>query len=222
MNDRHSFGRRFRAGTPLVQAFAALALALAVAGIALSAHAQASGKSGQQVVKSACATCHETGKDGAPKIGDKQAWSGRIALGLSALTREALVGIRKMPAHGGSPGLSDVEIQRAIVYMVNKSGGHWVEPVSPAKPAGGRSGQEVVQIQCSKCHEPGTEGAPRVGDRAAWTPRLKNGLDATVRSAIHGHGGMPARGGMADLTDAEVRNAVIYMFNPGTAPVPAK
>ena len=72
-------------------------------------------------------------------------------------------------------------------------------------------------MQCSKCHEPGTEGAPRVGDRAAWTPRLKNGLDATVRSAINGHGGMPARGGMADLSAAEVRNAVIYMFNPGTA-----
>jgi cytochrome c5 len=222
MNDDHRLGRRLAAGRALVRALAAVALALAVAGISLSAHAQGGGKSGQQVVKSACAACHETGKDGAPKIGDKKAWSGRAALGLTALTREALSGIRKMPAHGGSPALSDVEIQRAIVYMVNKSGGHWVEPVTGPTPAAGRSGQQVVELQCSKCHEPGTEGAPRIGDRVAWTPRLKNGLDRTVRSAINGHGGMPARGGMADLTDAEVRNAVIYMFNPGTAPAPAK
>lgn len=222
MDDGQAFGRRLPRGTPLARALGAIALILALAGAAQSAQAQGGAKSGQQVVTSVCASCHEPGKDGAPKIGDKQAWSGRIALGLSALTREALVGIRKMPAHGGSPALSDVEIQRAIVYMVNKSGGNWIEPVTAAKPAAGRSGQEVVQLQCSKCHEPGTEGAPRVGDRAAWTPRLKNGLDATVRSAINGHGGMPARGGMADLSDAEVRNAVIYMFNPGTASPPAK
>jgi cytochrome c5 len=222
MNDDRGFGRRLSTGAPRARRIVATIAALAMAGTTGLALAQSAGKSGQKVVTSVCASCHEPGKDGAPKIGDKQAWSGRIALGLSALTREALVGIRKMPAHGGSPALSDVEIQRAIVYMVNKSGGNWIEPVTAAKPAAGRSGQEVVQLQCSKCHEPGTEGAPRVGDRAAWTPRLKNGLDATVRSAINGHGGMPARGGMADLSDAEVRNAVIYMFNPGTAPAAAK
>ena len=53
---------------------------------------------------------------------------------------------------------------------------------------------------------------------AAWRPRLKNGLDNTVRSAINGHGNMPARGGMANLTDPELRAAILYMFNPGAAP----
>src|SRR5262249_10811143 len=43
-------------------------------------------------------------------------------------------------------------------------------------------------------------------------------LDAVVRSAINGHGGMPARGGMANLTDAEMRNAVVFMMNAGTVP----
>ena len=78
-----------------------------------------------------------------------------------------------------------------------------------------RSGDQVVKMQCIKCHGTGVNGAPKVGDKAAWTPRLKNGVDATVRSAIHGHGNMPARGGMADLTDPEVRAAILYMFNPG-------
>jgi cytochrome c5 len=41
---------------------------------------------------------------------------------------------------------------------------------------------------------------------------LKDGLDNTVRSAMNGHGGMPARGGMANLSDAELRSAVIYLF----------
>ena len=67
-----------------------------------------------------------------------------------------------------------------------------------------------------KCHDTGVGGAPRIGDRADWTPRIKRGLDAVVASAIHGHGAMPPRGGMADLTDAEIRSAIVYMFNAGT------
>ena len=77
-----------------------------------------------------------------------------------------------------------------------------------------RDGKTVVDAVCSKCHASGAQGAPRIGDQAAWTPRLKRGLDTTVRSAIQGHGSMPSRGGMSALTDAEVRNAIVYMFNP--------
>jgi cytochrome c5 len=86
-----------------------------------------------------------------------------------------------------------------------------------------RSGKEIFEAQCSTCHAQGLHGAPRIDDRAAWTPRLRNGLDATVRSAIRGHGAMPARGGMADLTDTELRSAVLYLFNSaGPPPRPAQ
>jgi cytochrome c5 len=196
--------------------------ALALAGLAGPVPAQDGGKSGEQVVASACVSCHTSGERGAPKIGDQKAWSARAARGLTALTQEALQGIRQMPAHGGSPGLSDKEIERAITTMVNKSGGHWVEPIDATRPAPARSGEQVVKTQCVKCHGEGTGGAPRIGDRAAWIPRLKNGLDATVRSAVNGHGGMPARGGMADLSDAEIRSAVTYMLNAAGASAPAK
>ena len=80
-----------------------------------------------------------------------------------------------------------------------------------------RSGKEVVDTVCAACHAKGVKGAPKIGDRAAWNPRLKNGLDNVVRSAIRGHGGMPARGGQASLTDAEFRAAVVYMVNPADA-----
>lgn len=77
-----------------------------------------------------------------------------------------------------------------------------------------RSGKQVVEEQCVKCHKTGVSGAPKIGDRDAWIPRMKQGLDSLVLAAIHGHGGMPARGGRADLTDGEFRAAILYMFNP--------
>jgi cytochrome c5 len=102
--------------------------------------------------------------------------------------------------------------------MVNQSGGKWSEPVSDVTSAAERRGEQIVQAQCAKCHQTGVSGAPRVGDRAAWIQRLRRGLDFVVRSAINGHGPMPPRGGMASLTDSEIRAAVIYMFNPAPAP----
>jgi len=187
-------------------------LALAAAALPSAARAQSTSLSGKEVVDAICAQCHASGAKGAPKIGDKQAWSKRASRGLSSLTDNALKGIRQMPAHGGNNSLSDMEIKRAVAYMVNQSGGKWREPVDKSAPPAPRTGAQIVKAQCIKCHESGKGGAPKIGDRDAWIPRLKNGLDNTVRSAINGHGGMPARGGLADLTDAEMRSAVIYLF----------
>jgi cytochrome c5 len=178
-----------------------------------AATAKAAERTGKEVVDAVCGNCHTSGKDGSPKIGDKQAWSRRAENGLGALTQHALKGIRKMPAHGGNQDVSDFEIQRAITHMVNQSGGNWTEPTNKKTKTADRSGKDIVNMQCIKCHKAGTNGAPKLGDRDAWIPRAVNGMDALVRSSINGHGGMPARGGMANLTDAEMREAVIYMFD---------
>jgi cytochrome c5 len=205
------------AGAPLVAA----ALLLALVPAPRLAQAQGTALSGKDVVDAVCASCHASGAQGAPRIGDKQAWSKRASQGLSSLTEHAIHGIRGMPAHGGNPGLSEMELKRAITYMVNQSGGKWVEPIDRSAPAAPRTGEAIVKAQCAKCHQAGKGGAPRIGDRDAWIPRLKTGLDNTVRSAMKGHGGMPARGGMADLTDAELRSAVIYLFRgPAAAAKP--
>ena len=202
--------------------------ATALAGVVLlagqhDANAQSRDRTGKEVVDAVCIACHGPGTQGAPKIGDAKAWSKRASQGLTSLTQHAINGIRQMPAHGGNPNVTDFEIERAVTYMVNQSGGSWAEPIDKKAPSAQRTGEQVVQAQCSQCHLTGAGGAPKIGDRAAWTPRLGQGLDAVVRSAIKGHGGMPARGGLADLTDAEMRSAVIYMFNPtsGTAKAPA-
>ena len=198
-------------------AWMAIAIALAVALVPVEAGAQSGGRSGKEVVDRLCVACHGTGASGAPKIGDEKAWAKRASQGLTSLTQNALKGIRQMPAHGGNLKLTDSEIERAITYMVNQSGGHWTEPMNRANPRAERSGEQVVSAQCAKCHQTGVGGAPKIGDRVAWLPRLKLGLDTLIRSAINGHGGMPARGGAADLTDPEIRSAVVFMFNAGTA-----
>lgn len=198
----------------------ALVLAALIAPQALAA--QGPERTGKQVVELSCGSCHVKGENGAPKIGDQKAWANLAQRGLSGLTASALAGIRKMPPHGANLSLSDDEIRRGIVYMVNQSGGKWVEPVGSTKSAP-RSGQQIVNAQCIKCHEKGTGGAPKIGDRDAWIPRLKNGLDPLVKSAVNGHGGMPPRGGAANLSDAELKEAITYMFNKGRVPeTPAK
>jgi len=169
-------------------------------------------RSGKEVVDHVCAACHASGKDGAPKIGDAKAWDARTKRGLSALTATALEGVRKMPPHGGSLSLNDVELKRAITYMVNQSGGSWTEPIDRRHLPAQRTGEQIVKAQCSKCHGQGLNGAPKIGDKGAWIERAKLGFDGAVRSAINGHGAMPARGGMPGLTDAEMRAAVAYMF----------
>ena len=75
-----------------------------------------------------------------------------------------------------------------------------------------RTGPEIVNAQCLKCHGEGVGGAPKMGDKKAWVGRARDGFDGLVQSAIRGHGGMPARGGMAELTDAEMRAAITYLF----------
>lgn len=191
-------------------------LAFVVAVAHGEARAQRDERSGTEVVETVCFACHGSGANGAPKIGDKKAWAKRASRGLTGLTKNALKGIRQMPPHGGNPDLTDLEIERAITYMVNQSGGHWNEPINRASPLGERSGEQIVRAQCVKCHEAGVGGAPGIGDRTAWIPRLRQGVDTLVRSAINGHGGMPPRGGVANLTDREIRSAIVYMFNPVT------
>jgi cytochrome c5 len=191
-----------------------LCVATAVAAWAGSAGAaQPAERSGKQVYDQVCSHCHGSGVNGAPKIGDRKAWGPRSEQGLNSLTQHAIEGIRNMPPHGGNFKLTDIEIERGITYMVNRSGGHWVEPTSRTMPVANRTGEEIVKARCVECHGSGKMGAPRIGDKDAWIPRLKPGFDSLVRSAINGHGAMPPRGGLANLTDAELRSAISYMVD---------
>ncbi len=188
--------------------------------------AEASGPSGQrtgeQVFQQVCKNCHEAGLAGSPKFGDKAAWTRVIAQGDKVAVQHAISGIRGMPPKGGNPDLTDEEVQRGVAYMANAAGANWTAPPVAAAPAAGtaeRTGQQVVEAVCSKCHGTGVNGAPKVGDQVAWRDRAKRGLASVTQSALRGHAGMPARGGMAELSDTEVKRAIEYMMNVGTGAV---
>ncbi|MGA8862603.1 MAG: c-type cytochrome [Gallionella sp.] len=76
---------------------------------------------GEAVFNHACKFCHGVGRMGAPKIGDKAAWSGRIKQGESKLTDHAFLGYRNMPARGDCNTCSDQDIVDAVSYIVNRS-----------------------------------------------------------------------------------------------------
>lgn len=100
-----------------------------VARVVLKAQKAAPGsRSGEQVYKNVCASCHAAGALGAPKTGDAGAWAGRIAKGLDGLTASAIQGIGQMPARGGAADLTDTEVKRAVAYLANQSGASFTEP----------------------------------------------------------------------------------------------
>ncbi len=89
--------------------------------------------------------------------------------------------------------------------------------VKDASDAGAmKTGEQVFQAQCSACHATGAAGAPKFGDAAAWGPRVKNGIEALVQSALKGKGNMGPQGG-GDFSDFEINRAVVYMANNGGA-----
>lgn len=168
-------------------------------------------RSGKAVYEAVCSECHATGKHGAPKFGDAIAWARRADKGMEYLAHHAIEGHRNMPAHGGQAGLTDLEVSRAVSFMVSR--GYSRDPDKPYSSPKTLSGEQVVQSRCQECHTDGKMGAPRMGDFSAWEPRLKKGISTLLDSAIKGHGSMPSRGGMGSLSDAEMRSAVVFMVN---------
>lgn len=86
-----------------------------------------------------------------------------------------------------------------------------------AAPAAGKSGKEVYEAVCAMCHSTGLMNAPKFADKAQWAPRIKQGQDTLVSNAVKGIRMMPAKGGNAGLSDAEVTSAVKYMANAAGA-----
>ena len=207
--------------------------------------AAAGARSGESIVKTTCAACHQAGVAGAPKIGDAAAWAPRLKQGLKGLLAVATKGKGAMPPRGGDTSLTDDEVARAIVFMANQSGGKLKEPAAPkeaAKPAaaqqqaqaapapapqqqaqapadqkpaaaGTANGKAVYDKVCNICHAAGVAGAPKLGDKAAWAPRIKEGMDTLVQSVNKGKGAMPPKAGNPALTDAELRAGVEFMVS---------
>jgi cytochrome c5 len=86
------------------------------------------------------------------------------------------------------------------------------QAVTPAKADAGK-GKSIFDTTCNVCHGAGVAGAPRIGDKTAWAPRMKAGMGALYASSIKGKNAMPPKGGNLSLTDADVNAAVDYMVS---------
>ncbi|MEW5893116.1 MAG: c-type cytochrome [Pseudomonadota bacterium] len=172
--------------------------------------------SGEQVYNEVCANCHGSGALGSPKHKDAGAWSKRIAQGWATLLNHALNGFNKMPARGGEPDLSDLEVARAVAFMTNAAGAKF-EPVlkKEVEPTAAElaRGKVVYAENCASCHDSGVTGAQKLTDAKAWEPLLKQGKDYLYAAAIKGTLGGPAKGGNDKLSDADTRLAVDYMVD---------
>jgi cytochrome c5 len=95
-------------------------------------------------------------------------------------------------------------------------------PVEEAPKA--LSGAEVVKTSCFACHGTGAAGAPKIGDSAAWKPRVEQGMKTLVEHALKGFKTMPAKGGNPALSEADLEAAITFMLSEtgtGESPAPA-
>lgn len=184
---------------------------------------------GKKVYANHCAACHTTGSAGAPKLGDASAWDPLIKFGVDKLYTNAINGINSMPPKGGCPTCSENQIKSAVDYLVQQTkGGTAGSTANKPKPMPKLSlqdGQRVYEQYCSICHQNGELDAPKVGDQAAWAPRIAQNMDVLFTHTIQGYKGMPKMGACYDGTkdkycsEAEVMAAVKYMAqasNPGS------
>lgn len=74
-------------------------------------------------------------------------------------------------------------------------------------------GQKIYQSTCQACHTTGAAGAPKLGDKEAWAPRISQGMDVLVANAISGKNAMPPKGACGSCSDDDIKATVEYMVS---------
>lgn len=125
--------------------------------------------------------------------------------------------ISKLPV-----GERSIYSERATIERIKPVGNICVEgkecagasPVAAASSAGGksRSGEEIFNSTCTGCHSTGAAGAPKLGDKGAWGPRIAKGKDTLHKHALAGFNAMPPKGMCMNCSDDEIIATVDYMI----------
>lgn len=113
-------------------------------------------------------------------------------------------------ADAATPAAAPAAAVVAALAAANTPAAAPAAAVKVAASAG--AGEALYKQACVACHAAGVAGSPKFGDKAAWAPRIKTGLDMLTASAIKGKGAMPPKGGSA-ASDADIRAAVEFMVN---------
>ena len=170
---------------------------------------------GKQVYVSACVICHQDNKMGAPVIGDGANWYRRLkSSGLTGLYRHAIYGYNSMPVKGACVTCSDNDVIAATDYVLNKSlsRSQWRDLSSGGSERYPANGKEIYAENCSACHNDGKDGAPKIGDKAAWKPIIAQNMDVVIGHILNSQS-HPKNGGCKHCTSVEVIEAAKYMVN---------
>ncbi|WP_114972243.1 c-type cytochrome [Rhodoferax ferrireducens] len=119
-----------------------------------------------------------------------------------------IIGLVFYVTSDNKPAAGAVNLEKALAARIQKVGTIEIRDVN--RPA--RSGEEVFKAQCTNCHTAGLVGAPKMGDTAAWAPRIPLGYETLLNSAVKGKNAMGAQGG-GDFSELEIGRAVVYMAN---------
>ncbi len=123
-----------------------------------------------------------------------------------------IIGLVYFVVSSNKPAAGSVNMERAIAQRIQKVGAVEIRDANREL----KSGEEVYKVQCTACHTAGVAGAPKLGDTAAWVPRIATGLETLMTSVMKGKGAMGAQAG-GDFEDLEIGRAVVYMANAAGA-----
>jgi cytochrome c5 len=141
-----------------------------------------------------------------------------IARAVVYITNKAGAGFPepKAPAANAAPAAAAAAPAEAPAATAAPAAPVAATPTPAAAPAAttqtAAAAAPALYATCGACHGAGVAGAPKLGDKAAWAPRLALGIDGLTASVIKGKGAMPPRGGSAG-TDAEIKATVAYMVD---------
>jgi cytochrome c5 len=144
-----------------------------------------------------------------------------VTLGLVGVAR-LIASNTSIPRHAEDPLALQQVASRiepvAHIAVAGKDNSALTPPPAAAPAAAAAAdlaGDQVFGQVCTACHTAGIAGAPKAGDKAAWAPRIAQGMDTLHKHALEGFQGkagyMPPKGGRADLSDQSIKNAVDYM-----------
>ena len=116
---------------------------------------------------------------------------------------------------GGDAGTPEqIAARIAPVGVVNTDASAVAAPVAPiAAVVDEGPGAAIYNKTCGTCHATGVAGAPMLGDKAAWEPRMAQGVDGLLNTAVNGKGAMPPRGTCMDCSDDDLITVIEYMLS---------
>lgn len=127
-----------------------------------------------------------------------------MLLGAGCSKKETTPTQEVTPAQAPAPQTAEPEVPQAAADK-------------PADPQTATvDGQKIYQTSCQACHVAGVAGAPKLGDKEAWAPRIDKGNDALFASVKNGLNAMPPKGACMSCSEDELRAALEYMVEQGS------